>query len=640
MLRLSQACLLLGLVWGGNGALQPTVEVEVTAGRGGPIVLHGVPPPAQDSALLADSLAAASPLRLVEARPANACTALALSPPPRGPFAVVVQRGLCEFGLKILNAERAGASAVLITESLTTLYNFSSGEPRLQASEGGPCLLRCDLGEGEVPLSTPKADILKGLAGSTCAQSERCPSHMCGVSGEQVGDSYRACCLPDRYVMMDLGNRTARRPAIPAVFLGASAATDLERALRGGGPVVIRVADAGAGLGWLVGAFLIWVLGCSVEALSTWLSAQEEREWVATGGAGAAGEKRQHGPEEPVVMTVETAMGYLLVATVGLVGLFLLVQQSARVVVFVMIGVFSIATLNVVTSLGTYPVVHRLAPQLDRQMVTVPLLGQSTVAWLVGFAITLAAVVYWIVTRHGPYAWIFQDTFAVFVCCQFVQALRMNSIKVSYALLVSFMLYDIFMVFLSPLIFKSSVMVTVAQAGSGSISISKTNPFHCERIPDERMPMLFMLPRFGSEGEYAMLGLGDVLLPGLLLSFMLRYDTLARAKDATGGCCGLCYLCRRYPYWTVGVVGYVVGLLLAFLANTLGFTIFDVKGQPALLYLVPCTLIPLTLLALVRGEFMVMWEGPPELRQAEADAAAATADHTPEARGLLKQEPI
>lgn len=62
-------------------------------------------------------------------------------------------------------------------------------------------------------------------------------------------------------------------------------------------------------------------------ALSTWLSAQEEREWVATGGAGAAGEKRQHGPEEPVVMTVETAMGYLLVATVGLVGLFLLVQQ-------------------------------------------------------------------------------------------------------------------------------------------------------------------------------------------------------------------------------------------------------------------------------------------------------------------------
>ncbi len=31
---------------------------------------------------------------------------------------------------------------------------------------------------------------------------------------------------------------------------------------------------------------------------------------------------------------------------------------------------------------------------------------------------------------HSSYAWVFQDTFAVFVCCQFVQALRMNSIKV------------------------------------------------------------------------------------------------------------------------------------------------------------------------------------------------------------------
>ncbi len=39
----------------------------------------------------------------------------------------------------------------------------------------------------------------------------------------------------------------------------------------------------------------------------------------------------------------------------------------------------------------------------------------------------------------------------------------MASVQVSTALLASFMVYDIFMVFISPLIFKSSVMVTVAQ---------------------------------------------------------------------------------------------------------------------------------------------------------------------------------
>ena len=40
------------------------------------------------------------------------------------------------------------------------------------------------------------------------------------------------------------------------------------------------------------------------------------------------------------------------------------------------------------------------------------------------------------------------------------------------------------------------------------------------------------------------------------------------------------------------------------------FTIFDVKGQPALLYLVPCTLGPMALYALIRGELGYLWDGP------------------------------
>ena len=49
----------------------------------------------------------------------------------------------------------------------------------------------------------------------------------------------------------------------------------------------------------------------------------------------------------------------------------------------------------------------------------------------------------------------------------------------------------------------------MAKAGAGSIQVSKANPFECLRVPDERMPMLFMIPRPGSNGgDYAMLGLG------------------------------------------------------------------------------------------------------------------------------------
>lgn len=41
----------------------------------------------------------------------------------------------------------------------------------------------------------------------------------------------------------------------------------------------------------------------------------------------------------------------------------------------------------------------------------------------------------------------------------------------------------------------------------------------------ESLPMLLELPRLGDyRGGYAMLGLGDIVIPGLLLSFAHRYD--------------------------------------------------------------------------------------------------------------------
>ena len=46
------------------------------------------------------------------------------------------------------------------------------------------------------------------------------------------------------------------------------------------------------------------------------------------------------------------------------------------------------------------------------------------------------------------------------------------------------------------------------------------------------MPMLLLVPRLldGGAGRYAMLGLGDVVLPGLLLAFARRLDLAAAAQ--------------------------------------------------------------------------------------------------------------
>jgi signal peptide peptidase-like protein 2B len=597
----------LGLV---HAALKPDVEMEVT----GPSVhlsLPGIAAPAVQS-YLSKSLDEAPTLSLVEAIPADACGPLKNK--PKGPWAAVIARGTCQFGIKLHNAQRAGAAAVIVTDSLESIYEpaVAHSVPVLKASEGGPCLLRCEMSESPVK-KVDSAAVLAGLPGSECSTAEGCKSGVCGLTGKKDEEGYQACCLPERYIPMVTNASGSDKLTIPATFMGVGAGQQLRNVMKdAGGSAHVRMATNGPAFGWLVSALLIWVLGCSVEALATWSSAHMERANVAA-ASGEAVEKTPPAvaPEESLEMTVGTALCYLVVATVGLVGLYLLIQQDARYVVFFMIGVFSMAALSVVTSLGTYPLVRYFAPDLDQKPCTLPLLGTSSVAWVMGFVVSVALVVTWVVGRHNPYAWILQDTFGVFVCCQFMLALRMNSIKVSTVLLVSFMIYDIFMVFITPAIFKSSVMVTVAQAGTGSASISKTDPTQCIRMADERMPMLFMLPRLGAEGEYAMLGLGDVLLPGLLLSFMLRYDTLCNHIPTASGCFGPWRRFRqRYPYWFLGMGGYKFGLFLAFLANTVGFTIFDVKGQPALLYLVPCTLGPMALYALIRGELGYLWDGP------------------------------
>lgn len=111
--------------------------------------------------------------------------------------------------------------------------------------------------------------------------------------------------------------------------------------------------------------------------------------------------------------------------------------------------------------------------------------------------------------------------------------------------------------------------------------------------PAETLPMLLKVPMLVDwSGGVTLLGLGDIVLPGLLLSFALRADYMKRAS------------CKWGYYWLM-CLGYWLGLIMAIVASRM-----MQMGQPALLYLVPCTLIPFALLAWNRGEFAEMWEGP------------------------------
>lgn len=62
---------------------------------------------------------------------------------------------------------------------------------------------------------------------------------------------------------------------------------------------------------------------------------------------------------------------------------------------------------------------------------------------------------------------------------------------------------------------------------------------------------------------------------------------------------------NRITYFHCSLIGYFVGLITA----TLSSEIFR-EAQPALLYLVPFTLLPLLTMAYLKGDLKLMWNEP------------------------------
>jgi hypothetical protein len=86
--------------------------------------------------------------------------------------------------------------------------------------------------------------------------------------------------------------------------------------------------------------------------------------------------------------------------------------------------------------------------------------------------------------------------------------------------------------------------------------------------------------------------LGDVALPGLLVSYLLRFDY-------THGVYG-----TKQAYFPPVVLGYALGLMCTDVA-----LVVMQAGQPALLYIVPLTLGPTLALAWKRNHWQAMWSG-------------------------------
>ncbi|CAN1300665.1 Signal peptide peptidase-like 2 [Linum perenne] len=262
--------------------------------------------------------------------------------------------------------------------------------------------------------------------------------------------------------------------------------------------------------------------------------------------------------------------------------LFVVVASCFLVLLYKFMSYWFVELLVVLFCIGGIEVFDRWFKSASESYVKIPVLGIFSYLTLAvsPFCIAFAAV--WAVYRNASFAWIGQDVLGIALIVTVLQVVQIPNLKVGTVLLSCAFLYDIFWVFLSEMLFNVSIMIAVASGGDSG---------------EDGIPMLLKMPRFLDPwGGYSVIGFGDILLPGLLVAFSLRYDWLARKGLLVG-------------YFLYTITAYGIGLLVTYVALYL----MDGHGQPALLYIVPFTLGTVLTLAKARGELRILWtQGRPE----------------------------
>ncbi|XP_037041299.1 signal peptide peptidase-like 3 isoform X2 [Bradysia coprophila] len=232
--------------------------------------------------------------------------------------------------------------------------------------------------------------------------------------------------------------------------------------------------------------------------------------------------------------------------------------------------------------------------------------GRFTSAELFSFSLALSIVCIWVLTGH----WLLMDAMGMGLCVAFIAFVRLPSLKVSTLLLTGLLLYDVFWVFFSSYIFSTNVMVKVATRPADNpvgLVARKLNIGMVKEPPKLNLPGKLVFPSLHNSGHFSMLGLGDIVMPGLLLCFVLRYDAYKKSQGTLvdAGVPVPKGVGSRLTYFHCSLLGYFLGLLTA----TVSSEIFK-AAQPALLYLVPFTLLPLLTMAYLKGDLRRMWSEP------------------------------
>eukprot|EP01121_Diplochlamys_sp_Union-15-3_P008970 TRINITY_DN2412_c0_g1_i3.p1 TRINITY_DN2412_c0_g1~~TRINITY_DN2412_c0_g1_i3.p1 ORF type:complete len:354 (-),score=21.81 TRINITY_DN2412_c0_g1_i3:24-1085(-) len=265
--------------------------------------------------------------------------------------------------------------------------------------------------------------------------------------------------------------------------------------------------------------------------------------------------------------------------------------------------------LVISTLVSTYTIISPYAKQAfshfreEPLSINIPIFGSVGIHNLVSLSVGVCVIVLWLVTNF----WFVVNFIGVCIGITAISLLRIQSLKVSTILLVLFFIYDIFWVFLSDKIFKKNVMVSVATSmTSQSISLpmllqfpvmlsENWTSYSVLAVPSDVLSFIFrwfMLNEHGlGQRSRLMVGMGDIVLPGIVLNFLYRFDHRHNLSTMKG-------------FFLIGFIGYIVGVEI-----TQVFLLILQRAEPALLFIVPCVLIPVFIAGKLRNYLKELWNG-------------------------------
>lgn len=209
---------------------------------------------------------------------------------------------------------------------------------------------------------------------------------------------------------------------------------------------------------------------------------------------------------------------------------------------------------------------------------------------VVGGIIAIAPTVAYFATKH----WLLNNLFGIAFSIGGIESLLLPDFKVGFILLWGLFFYDIFWVY------GTDVMLTVAKS------------------VDAPIKLIHPVTLFG-EPKFSMLGLGDIVIPGVFVALCLKYDihtsVLKQLKEHVKE---IDFKQVKTTYFKWVLVGYALGIVATFNA----MVIFN-HAQPALLFLVPGCTGAVLLCALKNKQLKEVFEYSEEEAKVEAEAEEA-----------------